>query len=319
MGGFIDMQNEIVTRSDLLDKKGNLIQKGWARSALLKYNRNQVTAMNFQIKEWDYYAVLNDELGISLTVADNGYFGVAIVTMYDFTIAKEWTKQVLLPFPLGKFNMPESSSTGNITFEKNDFLLKFTKDGDTRKLHANIKDFYENRDLQADIELKEFNRDSLMIATPFHKEKRFYYNHKINNLEAKGLVKFGEKTFDFTTPPSYGLLDWGRGVWTYNNTWYWSSASGTLEGVPFGFNIGYGFGDTSQASENILFYNGIGHKLDQVTFHIPDNYTDQWAFTSNDGRFELTFEPVIDRNSKTKVLMIQSDQHQGPCQVVVGL
>lgn len=304
------MQNEIISKGDLLDQDGNLLQKGWGRSLLLNYNRNQVAAMNFKIKEWDYYAVLNDEFGISLTVADNGYFGVGIVTVYDFILVKEWTKQVLIPFPLGKLNMPESSSRGNIVFDKKDFLLKFTKDEDTRKLYANIKDFHQGKALKVDIELKEFNRDSLMIATPFYKKKKFYYNHKINNLQATGLVNFGDEVLDFTKPPSYGLLDWGRGVWTYDNTWYWGTASGLVEGLPFGFNIGYGFGDTSKASENILFHNGIGHKLDQVKFHIPDNYTDPWTFSSNDGRFELTFDPVIDRNSKTKILMIQSDQHQ---------
>ena len=65
------------------------------------------------------------------------------------------------------------------------------------------------------------------------------------------------------------MLDWGRGVWTYHNTWYWGSASGQVDGVPFGWNIGYGFGDTSAASENMLFYGGKAHKLSQVTFHIP--------------------------------------------------
>ena len=62
--------------------------------------------------------------------------------------------------------------------------------------------------------------------------------------------------------------------WTYDNTWYWGSGSGTVDGHRFGFNIGYGFGDTSAASENILFYDGVGHKLDDVTFLISDNYTD---------------------------------------------
>jgi hypothetical protein len=27
---------------------------------------------------------------------------------------------------------------------------------------------------------------------------------------------------------AYGVLDWGRGVWTYSNTWYWASMSGEL-------------------------------------------------------------------------------------------
>ncbi len=123
-------------------------------------------------------------------------------------------------------------------------------------------------------------------------------------------MKIGDRVFDFESEPSNGVLDWGRGVWTYNNTWYWGSASGLVDNIPFGFNIGYGFGDTSKATENIVFYDGIGHKLDEVEFRIPDNYTDPWQFTSNDGRFEINFAPVIDRNSNTKVLFIESDQHQ---------
>ena len=84
-----------------------------------------------------------------------------------------------------------------------------------------------------------------------------------------------------------------------------------VDGKPFGFNIGYGFGDTSAASENILFYDGKAHKLDDVTFHIPkDDYMKPWKFTSSDGRFEMDFEPVLDRAAKTSALIIETDQHQ---------
>ncbi len=48
-----------------------------------------------------------------------------------------------------------------------------------------------------------------------------------------------------------------------------AKASGLVDGVPFGWNIGYGFGDTSAATENMLFYNGKAHKLHSVQFHIP--------------------------------------------------
>ena len=111
------------------------------------------------------------------------------------------------------------------------------------------------------------------------------------------------------------MLDWGRGVWTYDNTWFWGSASGLADGVPFGFNIGYGFGDTSAASENVLFYDGKIHKLDRVTFNIPekdgkDDYMSPWTFTSSDGRFEMNFTPVMDRSAKIDLKLICSDQHQ---------
>ena len=105
-------------------------------------------------------------------------------------------------------------------------------------------------------------------------------------------------------------------MWTYKNTWYWGSASGELDGVPFGWNIGYGFGNVSAATENMLFYNGKAHKLSEVVFNIPknkkgkDDFLRPWTFTSDDGRFEMEFTPVLDRASCTSLGVIESDQHQ---------
>ena len=134
-------------------------------------------------------------------------------------------------------------------------------------------------------------------------------------MRAAGTVRIGGQTYTFDPADSFGVLDWGRGVWTYHNTWYWGSASGQVDGVPFGWNIGYGFGDTSAASENMLFYDGRAHKLGQVTFHIPmagkrEDYLAPWRFTSDDGRFEMDFAPILDRAACTDVKLIKSDQHQ---------
>ena len=84
-----------------------------------------------------------------------------------------------------------------------------------------------------------------------------------------------------------------------------------MNGHRVGFNIGYGFGDTSAASENMIIYDGTAHKLSKVNFNIPaDSYTKPWTFTSDDGRFEMDFVPVIDRAARTNALIIESDQHQ---------
>ena len=41
-----------------------------------------------------------------------------------------------------------------------------------------------------------------------------------------------------------------------------------------------------------------------------EDYLSPWRFTSDDGRFEMRFEPVMDRCSKTDLGIICSDQHQ---------
>ena len=166
-------------------------------------------------------------------------------------------------------------------------------------------DTFEKRDGDV-FYITQQTKDQLRSIAPFWQN---------NNLRARGQVQLGEKTYVFDPADSFGVLDWGRGVWTYHNTWYWGSASGQVEGVPFGWNIGYGFGDTSAASENMLFYGGKAHKLSQVRFHIPqregrDDFLSPWRFTSDDGRFEMKFVPILDRAACTDVKLIKSDQHQ---------
>lgn len=127
---------------------------------------------------------------------------------------------------------------------------------------------------------------------------------------------FDGQVREFKADSAMGVLDWGRGVWTYQNTWYWGSASGRVGSVPFGMNLGYGFGDTSAATENMLFYNGRAHKLEHVTFSIPmgaegrEDYVTPWKVEDNQGRLLLTFTPFLDRASRTGAVLIESDQHQ---------
>ena len=130
-------------------------------------------------------------------------------------------------------------------------------------------------------------------------------------MSASGSMRFDGKTYTFNPETDFGTLDWGRGVWTYDNRWYWGSGNCMVEGKPFGFNIGYGFGDTRAASENVLVYDGKVHKLDDVTFDIPEgDYMKPWKFTSSDGRFEMDFVPVLDRAATTAAVIIETDQHQ---------
>jgi hypothetical protein len=135
-------------------------------------------------------------------------------------------------------------------------------------------------------------------------------------MKASGKVSYKGKTYEFTSDNSYGLLDWGRGVWTYNNTWYWSAGQGIVNGKVFGFNLGYGFGDTTAASENMLFYDGVAHKLENVVFNIPQNekkefdYMKPWTFASSDQRFEMNFIPILDRSANISAVVISSKQHQ---------
>lgn len=306
-------QNEITTQQDLLDAHGSIINPGWARKLLWNYHRAQIKAPVFRIKEWDYYCILAQNHGVAFTVADNGYMGFLAATVFDFVKKTEYSASKITPFPMGKFLMPETSEIGNIMLDTKKIKIQYKRLPGKRILQVNWQQFRLNDSLSAEIELAQpENMDSMVIATPFDKNKKaFYYNQKINCMPAKGNFQLGAIKEEFLPETDFGVLDWGRGVWTYNNTWYWGSASGLVNNEPFGFNIGYGFGNTSAATENMLFYKGKAHKLEQVNFLIPeDSFLKTWKFTSNNQRFELDFVPILDRASNTNLGIILSDQHQ---------
>jgi len=304
--------HEVLTNHPLLDAQGRLIEPGWSRSMLQSYSRKQIKAPKLRIKEWDYYLVLNQDFGAAFTVADNGYMGLISVSLINLKEGREHTESVITPFPLGRLHLPTTSEHGNIMYKNKRVQILFSLTEGKRHIYCKFKDFYQSKELTADIILEQPPMDSMVIATPWaEKDTAFYYNQKTNCMPASGTIYFDNRRLSFNPQTDFGTLDWGRGVWTYDNRWYWGSGNGIVRGERFGFNIGYGFGDTNAATENALFYDGKIHKLDDVTFHIPaDSYLKPWKFTSSDGRFEMEFVPIIERAANMKVLFISSDQHQ---------
>ncbi len=305
-------RNHEVTRSQLLlNEDGELREPGWSRSQIQKYDRRMIKAPKFRIKEWDYYMVLSDKFAGAFTISDDGYIGLQSVSLLTFD-GEPWehTETVLNAFPMGRINLPSDSSTGPTKYMDKRLRMKFDVGRGKRRIRCRFDRFCGDKPFECDIVLQQPDMDTMVIATPWDKRHAFYYNQKINTMRASGWMKFDGKTYEFNPKTDFGTLDWGRGVWTYDNTWLWGSGNADIDGNSFGFNIGYGFGNTSAATENVIFYNGRAHKLDDVEFHIPDRIMDQWQFTSSDGRFEMTFEPVLDRAACLDYKVIVSDQHQ---------
>ncbi len=304
--------HEVVTKQPLLKEDGSLREPGWSKSLVQTYDRKQIKAPRMRIKEWDYYLVLNEDFAGAFTLSDDGYIGLQSVSLLNFKEGWEHTETILNAFPMGKMHMPSDSSQGDVVYRDKRLHMEYTLEEGQRRIRCKFDKFYQGKTFRCDITLLQPKMDTMVIATPWKEKKTaFYYNQKINCMPAKGKMEYDGKIYRFDPSTDFGTLDWGRGVWTYDNRWYWGSGNQMIDGKPFGFNIGYGFGDTTAASENMLFYDGKCHKLDDVTFHIPDgDYMKPWTFTSSDGRFEMDFEPVLDRAARTNALIIESDQHQ---------
>ena len=307
------MRSYILGAGELLDANGVLCESGYAYKQVKRYARTAIKGSKLRIKEWDYYCFGNDTFMIALTVADNSYMSLASVSVLDFRHLKYITKSKIGLLSKGNLCMPQDCSNGNVSFDKSGVSMSFEigEDG-TRKLKCSYKKYHEKRDFRCEIELAPPIGDNITVAVPFAKKRQFYYNTKVNCLKGKGWFELGDERHEID---GLGVLDWGRGVWPFKNKWYWSSLSCELDGgTQFGLNLGYGFGQPT-ATENVIFYDGNAHKLNEVLFDIPFtkgqiDYLKPWKISDGDERLDIMFYPMIDRMDHMRVFNLMTDQHQ---------
>ena len=326
------MQHEVVRKQRLLNENGIVAEPGWARHPVWVYDRRDIKASPLRIKEWDYYLVMNERSAAAFTISDLGYAGLVSVSLIDLRgdspifagqrkdqpiKPMEKTQTVLTPFPLGRMGLRAVSSSGSVVYGNSRVRIKYDAEPGRRRVRCIFKNFMDGKDLRADIRMLCPDMESMCIATPWRQDpKAFYYNQKINCMPAGGTVTAGGNRIHFHPKKDMAMLDWGRGVWTYDNVWYWGTCSTTIDGVPFGFNLGYGFSDRRPASENLLYYGHKVHKLENIAFQIMTDdeghrdFMKPWTITSSDGRFEAVFMPILDRKADIDLKLIDSDQHQ---------
>lgn len=314
----------ICSNGPLLDDKGHLREPGYALRPPFDYDHARIAASPLRIKDWDYYLVNDEHRAVALTFSDLSYIGLVSASVLDFDTGAYTTTSELVVLPLGRMGVPASSETGDIVWSNKRCDVRFCHTATGRRLSFGMRDFRDGDDLEVELLLSDEPRDSMVICTPFADDERaFYYNRKVVAMSARGGYRVGAEFYEFgqtngCSKPNraFGLLDWGRGVWTYDNVWYWAAAQGEQDGHVVGLNLGYGFGDTTAASENMVFVDGIAHKLGDVDFGIPRtgdeyDYMLPWHMTDDEGRLDLVFYPQIDRVDNIDVAgVVQSLQHQ---------
>ena len=317
------MQVEIKEKLPLHDENGHITKEGWAKKPYWEYDRKKIKASKLKIKEWDYYAAISNKngFGIALTISDMGYLGFSSITFFDFNNKYYNAVDSLFFFPMGRLKLSPKSDEGLLRYEDKKIKIKvetnkLSNGTIEKKINFNssfLEDFYENKGIEGELTFNYPEKNETICIATSWKEKRtaFYYNQKINCMIVKGQIKIGSKIYNFDEKTDLAVLDWGRGVWTYKNRWYWSSLSSYIDGKRFGWNLGYGFSDRSPASENAIFLDVKLYKLDNVEFkYDPKNYLKNWKIVDNEGKLDVDFAPIIDRNSKSDFLIIKSIQHQ---------
>ena len=303
------MQKQIASTTDLLDHNGNLVQSGWSKQLYQHYNREQIRGHKFRIKEWDYYEIINPNYGIVLLIYDVGYMAKAIVKWMDFHSHKMEEVSETLWFSKGCLNLPPSSEKGDIQFLRGNSVwkCKWNHEAEQREFNFDFPKFRNNTGISGKIVLSRPKRmDTMVNIIPFSKKHQFVYVQKVNCMIPNGSVVVAGDEFIFSEANhSYGCLDWSRSIFPYHVNWCWSTASGKVNGVPFGINIDYGFG--LESSKNMIFYDYLGHHLDSVEYTWDkEDPLKPWIIKSQNGRVNLTLVPIQADHEGVNLLVLKT-------------
>ncbi len=319
-------QIEYTAPTKLLDENGNLLVKGgWARRNIFEYDRT-VASPQWRGKEWDFFQLSDGKMMLQVSMANISVGGYASAAFVDLTTGKVTTS---MDFWIGGKNkpehiMPENGDVPNlIDYNHNQFKFYVDTQKTSRiiKFEGSIKD----KILKCDVQMDLFeNHENITIVTPFKKgdeymPTRFFMTMKQNCMPATATVTLGDEVlYTFSKDDTFAVLDWGRGVWPYDNVWYWGNGATYLtdekgEKHIFGFEITWGIGNEDNATETCLFYDGKAHKIGAVDVEVfpkPDKWMQPWHFVSDDGRFDMTMKPFLDHHTDTNALFARMHAHQ---------
>ena len=316
-------QIEYKEPTKLLDDKGNLlVVGGWARHNIFEYDR-ALPRPKWRVKEWEFYQVSDGKYMLQISIANISVGGYMSATLTDLTDVNHSKKPISsMALWLGRKNkvlLPDNCDQGhpNVSEYKTG-KYHYRVETEDRKRTLYFTGPFKGETVEAKIEMDLFEEhENITIVTPFKKRgkympTRFFMTMKQNCMPAEGYFKCGETEVTFNKTDAFCVLDWAKGVWPYDNVWYWGNGAQRIKDADgnehiFGFEITWGIGDEANATETCLFYDGKAHKIgsvDVVDFPKPDKWMEPWHFVSDDGRLDLTMTPYYDNHTDTNALNI---------------
>jgi hypothetical protein len=300
------VQKESVNTSSILDHRGMPGSFGWSRSPVFLYGSSPFWPPRRRITSSDRFIIFSSNHMLVMEILDGGYLGYVGITVIFLKTKKRSTRYFVVPFPMGKFDLPQDSESGSAKLQEKKINVEFSSvDGGSRFIKIDFPGFSHSKGgLRGYIVLTPpENAESLYNCMPWREDKlAFRVTRRSPWFIAEGAVQFGTSELQFTKNDAWGIFDWNRGVRPRSDVRYWAAGCGLHDGKQIAFTVGYGSADGSQGTENGFFIDGKLHKLDQVTFHInPETWLGEWRFTSSDQRLEMTFNPIMERTGRHRL------------------
>ena len=280
------MERELTAGVDLADHAGSLRPEavGWSRHPL---HRLGLPPGAKRVHAFDYWCVTNEEVALSLLMADVGFAGVAMVSVLE--LASGTTTERLYLRPRGLASPLPPGPDGNAELD----AWRLRMHIGPRRLAASARTITGRR-IEAELAIEPPpGHETINVVVPWS-DTRFHFTSKQQALPARGEVRVDDRVHRFDTG-AFACRDFGRGRWPEGIDWCWAFASARVDGHVLGFNLGAGWTDGTGVTENGLVIDGRIHKLDEavdIDFDRRDAMRPWRIRTRTTSRVDLTFTPL---------------------------
>lgn len=297
---------------EIVDENGRVINPGFCPKMDFAYDKAKVKARESRIKEWEFYQLLDGNWVFQATIGHASLFGSYSVRLFNIETNESYgldrleghTKKNLIVQ-----SNPDEDYRVEVT--RRNFSISYELCGGKKTIKCSgLSKTHGRVDVEMVIDF-DCRNEKMVILTPFYESDRmFFLNDKENYYRASLNARFGD--FTYSSSDFYGCMDFGRGYWPYHHEWYWGNAAFDNNGRDIAWNIGWGFGDLSHATENVVFIDRRVLKLNTLTADLDTAHPMEKKVVLDDdaGIFHLEMEPLYDNISKTKVLWIDNICHQ---------
>jgi len=210
-------------------------------------------------KRWNYWSFNTPEVHLVVAVIDADYMRVAFVDL--LTIADLKWRGSRLTLPLVARPRMGGRVEDDVAFVWRGRRIEMSTRDDGVDVMVDWPGF-PGGDLRADLRTEPSpGHESINVTIPWS-AKRYHFTSKQPATPAGGAVRVGDTVYELGGPDCFAALDFARGVWRYDSTWNWISASGLdAQGRVVGLNMGAGWTDGTPMTENGVILDGVTHKI----------------------------------------------------------
>jgi uncharacterized protein DUF2804 len=118
-------QQEFTEPAPLLNSDGSLASWGWARNAMIEYNREDISAeVSDSLKEWEFYGVITPKIYLSLTIANISWMILVGLEFNNLETGEKFTNGIIAFTEDTVLDLP-LTPYGNLVFAKDGYYLSF--------------------------------------------------------------------------------------------------------------------------------------------------------------------------------------------------